>query len=224
MKDKNYFYSDGKEKFGPISLDELSTKELSESTLIWYEGLNDWKKLGEIYELKSILRIKAVPPPLPSEKKEEISKTEVSGTLEVKTKKEPNKVVEEFKPSRQGLKLFLIWVGFHFFALITSYSEVDIFSEGQETDNFWPFVEYQDCFKNFVKDNPYDYSSPSPTGKWNENCYFNGVFNDYDWSEFLVYVGGAVLIFFIGKLSSDDNLAENKNKELNEKSTVADNA
>ena len=84
--------------------------------------------------------MKIIPPPLPTEKTNEITRTEVSGSLEVKTKKEPNKIVEEFKPSRKGLKLFLLWIGFHFFALITSYSEVEIFSEGQETDKFWPLV------------------------------------------------------------------------------------
>ncbi len=62
---KKYFYTDGKEKFGPFTFEELKEKEISRETLIWFEGLNEWKSAGEISELKDIFTI--LPPPVKNE-------------------------------------------------------------------------------------------------------------------------------------------------------------
>ncbi len=51
---KKYFYSDGKDKFGPFSKDELKELFSSRDTLIWYYGLEDWVPLSQIDELKEI--------------------------------------------------------------------------------------------------------------------------------------------------------------------------
>lgn len=219
MENKEFYYSDGKQKIGPVSLHDLNKADLLDSTLIWYEGLKDWTKLNEIQELRSLLFINKadkVPPPLPSERREkEISKTEVSGELKVTTKREPNKNVEKLKPSNSALIFFLIWTGFHLFALITSYSEIEVFSDGPATDSFWPFVEFQSCITYFQKEDPYDYSGYSglPKGDWKEDCYFNGIFSSYDWSEFLVYIGGAFFIFLINKLSNKEGEKHEKDIE-----------
>jgi len=60
---KKYFYSDGKEKQGPFSFEELKNENIKKSTLIWFEGLEDWKPAEEIKELEEILQL--TPPPLP---------------------------------------------------------------------------------------------------------------------------------------------------------------
>lgn len=215
MENKEFYYSDGKQKIGPVSLHDLNKADLSGSTLIWYEDLEDWTKLSEIQELQSLLLVKnvdKVPPPLPSERREkEISKTEVSGELKVTTKREPNENVEKLKPSNSALTFFFIWTGFHLFALITSYSEIEVFSTGPETESFWPFVEFQNCHTHFEREDPYDYSR-QPRGNWKENCYFNGIFSSYDWSEFLIYIGGAFFIFLITKLSTKE--AEKHEKDI----------
>lgn len=52
---KKYFYSNGKEKEGPLTLEELKRIELQPTTLIWYEGLDDWTPAGKIVELTSVL-------------------------------------------------------------------------------------------------------------------------------------------------------------------------
>ena len=65
---KKYFYSDGKEKHGPLSLDELKQKNISNDTLVWFEGLDDWKPAGELEEMKPILELK--PPPIATLDKE----------------------------------------------------------------------------------------------------------------------------------------------------------
>lgn len=38
---KNCFYSDGKEKYGPLSLQELTHENIDNDTLIWFVGLDE---------------------------------------------------------------------------------------------------------------------------------------------------------------------------------------
>jgi len=71
---KKYFYSNGKEKHGPLSLDELKQDDISKDTLIWFEGLDDWTLAGELDEMKPILELQ--PPPILNEEKNEFNKTE----------------------------------------------------------------------------------------------------------------------------------------------------
>ncbi len=54
---KKYFYSNGKEKHGPLGLDELKQKDISKETLIWFEGLDDWTPAGELDEIKPVLEL-----------------------------------------------------------------------------------------------------------------------------------------------------------------------
>ena len=54
---KKYFYSNGGDKEGPLSIEELKLKDIEPDTLIWYEGLNDWTPAIEIDEIKSILEL-----------------------------------------------------------------------------------------------------------------------------------------------------------------------
>jgi len=63
---KKYFYSDGKEKFGPFSFEELKYKPITKDTLIWFEGLEDWKPAKDIIEFEEIFKL--IPPPIIPEK------------------------------------------------------------------------------------------------------------------------------------------------------------
>lgn len=60
---KQYYYADNDQQFGPFSIDELKTKRLKKTTLVWTEGMQDWAVADSINELKEILISK--PPPLP---------------------------------------------------------------------------------------------------------------------------------------------------------------
>ena len=51
---KKYFYSKGQEKEGPVSLEELKQLDIKPKTLIWFQGLDDWKEAEVIDELKEI--------------------------------------------------------------------------------------------------------------------------------------------------------------------------
>lgn len=52
-----YYYStNGNDKIGPMSLDELKQKKITPKTLIWHEELDDWKMAEQLPELKNILK------------------------------------------------------------------------------------------------------------------------------------------------------------------------
>jgi hypothetical protein len=59
---KKYFYSDGINKFGPFTIEEISDKGISRETLIWFHELGTWKKAGSIQELSSLFAL--IPPPI----------------------------------------------------------------------------------------------------------------------------------------------------------------
>lgn len=63
---KKYFYSDGKEKFGPFSFEELKNEPITKETLIWFEGLEDWKPAKDIIEFEELFKL--IPPPIIPEK------------------------------------------------------------------------------------------------------------------------------------------------------------
>ena len=49
-----YYYTDGKERFGPFTLEELAAKNISRDTMVWMEGLTDWIPAGNLTELQSL--------------------------------------------------------------------------------------------------------------------------------------------------------------------------
>ncbi len=70
---KKYFYSDGKEKHGPLSLDELKQEDISKETLIWFEDLEDWMPAGDLEEMTPILELN--PPPIDNLKEKSIEES-----------------------------------------------------------------------------------------------------------------------------------------------------
>ena len=66
MSDSTWYYTENKQKVGPVPLDELKDKcrlgELGSDDLVWAEGWESWKKVCDVAELASL-----EPPPLPPE-------------------------------------------------------------------------------------------------------------------------------------------------------------
>jgi hypothetical protein len=58
-----YFIEENNEKVGPFSYDELAQKKVSESTLIWRNGLDNWIPANQLNELSAVVVFN--PPPLP---------------------------------------------------------------------------------------------------------------------------------------------------------------
>jgi hypothetical protein len=47
---RKYFYTDGKNKFGPYSLEFIQLKKLSPNTMVWYYGLDEWVPISTLDE------------------------------------------------------------------------------------------------------------------------------------------------------------------------------
>lgn len=62
IKSRRYYFSNGTEKNGPVSLDELKKQGVEWNTLIWYEGLSDWKEARDVEELDQLCA--SIPPPI----------------------------------------------------------------------------------------------------------------------------------------------------------------
>jgi len=59
---KLYYYANGTDSLGPFTLDELKTKDISSTTLIWHDGLENWTPANKVEEVRSF--ISQSPPPL----------------------------------------------------------------------------------------------------------------------------------------------------------------
>lgn len=51
---KKYFYTDGTNKYGPYTLEELKGFRITKQTKVWFSELNDWTPAGDVSELQSI--------------------------------------------------------------------------------------------------------------------------------------------------------------------------
>jgi tetratricopeptide (TPR) repeat protein len=76
---KKYFYVKENKQFGPFSLEELKDKFIEKTTLVWTEGMNDWKEAESLTDLNEILYV--TPPPIPvdfNKKNEVVQITDIS--------------------------------------------------------------------------------------------------------------------------------------------------
>lgn len=67
---RKYFYSDGKEQFGPFTYEELIEKDIQQDTLVWYSGLESWIPAREAEDLKGLFP--SIPPPIINLDEEEL--------------------------------------------------------------------------------------------------------------------------------------------------------
>ncbi|MEZ7506001.1 DUF4339 domain-containing protein [Flavobacterium sp. Arc2] len=57
---RSYYINNGKENGGPFTLEELKKQDLNKASLVWYQGMNEWKNAQDIEELKTFFAV--VPP------------------------------------------------------------------------------------------------------------------------------------------------------------------
>ncbi|MDP1811746.1 MAG: DUF4339 domain-containing protein [Sediminibacterium sp.] len=181
-----YYYSDGLNQYGPFTIDELKDKNVAQTTLIWYKGEDIWKPLQEYPELMLQL----------SDYIEQPANASVPPPLPT---------VHRISHNKSGTLIFLYcWTAFHLFALLMSYSGIAIFNQGiPESNKFWPFIKIWEEKWN-------GWAGRRPIGYYTD---FNGIFYNYDWTEFIFYVGFAWIIFFI--YSQSEKFSYNKTKEKN---------
>ena len=68
---RQYFIHDGQSEKGPLDIEQLKLENLKKETPIWFDGLENWTTVGDVEELKDL--VKSTPPPL--KKAEPISST-----------------------------------------------------------------------------------------------------------------------------------------------------
>jgi len=69
---KKYYLHNGQENIGPFDKEQLKEQKINKDTPVWSEDMNDWKKAGEVDELKIILL--TIPPPIKNLQKSEYEK------------------------------------------------------------------------------------------------------------------------------------------------------
>ena len=97
---KHYFYSDGEKQNGPFTFEQLKNENIEKETLIWFEGLDDWKPAKEIKEFDEIFELN--PPPIPkNEFNTEVESSELKDNNEKSF--ESSDKSESFTRQKQGM-------------------------------------------------------------------------------------------------------------------------
>lgn len=194
IKDRMYHVTEDQTPLGPFSFEELKRMNIADKSLIWYKGLSEWTPLNDLPDLQKALNKDEIPPPLPENEPDQpppIASQPVA-SLQNKTIKSTGFL------SKKSKQFIILWITLHLFALITSYSRIDAFSSGTtDSSEFWPFVNFKSCGP--VPQSAY-YNDDDTTRmgisqeERNKYCGFTGVFSDYDWSEFAIYMTIPILI------------------------------
>jgi len=61
---KKFFIQENNQTIGPLSVEELTAKGITQSTLVWTEGMDEWKAAGTFEEL--LPTVSKLPPAYPS--------------------------------------------------------------------------------------------------------------------------------------------------------------
>jgi hypothetical protein len=114
---KKYFLHNGTEHSGPFDLDELKEKNISKTTPVWYEGMENWKSAGDIAELSSVFAV--VPPPISSF-------NTPHSTQKLKKKSAPRKII--------GLSKSTFFMIFGIIVILIGISVLNTFQENRKRE------------------------------------------------------------------------------------------
>lgn len=115
MQDKWFYSESGEQRHGPMSIQDLgiilSNKNNSEQFFVWYPGMPNWARAGDIDELRAYLR----PPPIPETPPPLIPETLPPPIPE--TPREDSSVPSAGKPSHlyPWRRFFARWVDIYLF-------------------------------------------------------------------------------------------------------------
>jgi hypothetical protein len=193
---KQYYYLIGKEQNGPFSIDELKEKLLSNETLIWTDGMENWQKIKNDLELQKALKLTSIPPPPPIENDQPITKTEFSGQIKVINEKQEAKEFNFLKPTKKQLSYYLIWVCSHVVIFLLTKTKTDFFQTYHDRpERFWPFTA--EFFAEKINHPSLTYGCQT----YDDKPCFYGIFTDYDITELLIYSVIPIIVFIIYSLT-----------------------
>jgi hypothetical protein len=127
---REYYISNGTNQLGPYNLEDLKRQNITPNTLVWYEGLEEWKKINEVEELKEFVnklpppinKPRVIPPPLETAKK--IIQTDYVEEIE-------NKITNQKGKKVYKIAIFL----FAILGLITLFSKLYYTEDRKEKAN-----------------------------------------------------------------------------------------
>jgi hypothetical protein len=128
-----YFYTDGKEKYGPYSIEELSGQPISRTTKVWCYGMDKWTELSQVPELNNVFN--SIPPELSSkrsaEEKPKPNKPETEQIQNSETKTQtPLKIKKSSSLSKWLIGIIaVILVSLFAYKLIQNQTEVNQYYE-----------------------------------------------------------------------------------------------
>jgi hypothetical protein len=128
-----YFYTDGKEKYGPYSKEELRNKPISRTTKVWCYGMDKWLELSQVPELNNVLN--SIPPELNTkptvEEESNTVKPENEPIQNSETKIPPPVVIKKTPSFSKWLIAIIAVILISLFAyrLIQNQSEVNQYNE-----------------------------------------------------------------------------------------------
>lgn len=109
---RTYYINNGKENGGPFTLDELKNQHLTKTTLVWYQGMDEWKYAQDIEEINFFL----IPPP--------IKKTVVSPIIEE----------QKIKKSILGLKKSHFFLILLFIAILSTILVLNVIQNNKKNE------------------------------------------------------------------------------------------
>lgn len=155
---KKYFFTDGKEKYGPYSKEELKNQQILRTTKVWYYGIDKWTELSKVPELINVLN--SIPPELKSVPPAE----EVSNIVEPETEPIQNSNTKistsvEVKKSLSFSKwligiITVILVSLFIYKLIQNQSEVNQYNE-IVSNSYDSKVDFEMYVQKFYRDLEY---------------------------------------------------------------------
>jgi GYF domain 2 len=104
--EKYFIQTEGSQK-GPFSKDQLAEIKINGNTLVWFDGIDDWKEAKEIDELKDI--IVKLPPP-------------INKTTNFNSNTKPKPVVQKNNSKRSYKSVFIFFL--IIIALFIGYNEI----------------------------------------------------------------------------------------------------
>ncbi len=117
-----YYIATNKQSQGPFTLEQLRNMDLCDDTLIWYDGLDEWKKLSKLPILQKQLAHTPEPPVFNEENYTEnfLNKNQLSDRIDKKSD------INNFKPNNYLAEAIISILFFWPTALIAIYKAVQV--------------------------------------------------------------------------------------------------
>jgi len=185
MNDKYYIIDKNNRECGPFNEDELNYLGLHFDSLIY---CSDWECRRPLNEISELAEINARNESIFSINPQYGNQIIPKNTIKVeKIDEEVN--VDKYSYKNKKVRLFLVsWLFFHLVALILANFGIQNSATYNTYNNFWPFVNFITTRKS-----PPSFSEPYVR----VHTTFEGVFYQYDISEFSIYILSTSFIWFV---------------------------